>query len=85
MLSDKQWLELYTSSVENRKDIIYIKDTLEDDRRDIRDCQLKVNALEVNQGVQKGKVAFLAVSIAALLTVLTNAALWLFSHAGGGK
>lgn len=85
MLTNEQWLELYTTSVENRKDIVYIKGTLEDNREDIKECQVKVNALEVEESFRKGKVVFLAASVTAVLTVLANAALWLFSHAGGSK
>ena len=85
VLSDDQWDELYTASIENRKDITWIRKGMDLHTAEIKDCYSRVNDLEINQGVQRGKVAFLAVSITTFLTLVTNGAFWLYSHAGGAK
>ena len=85
MLNDDQWLELYTSSVENRKDLIYIKEAVEHHNTQIEDCSKRINVIEVDQGFRKGKVAYLAVMLSAVITVLVNGILWSFSFFGGSK
>ena len=85
VLSDDQWSELYTASIENRKDISWIRKEMDQHTIIIEDCRARVNDLEVNQGVQRGKVAFLAVTITTFLTLVSNGVFWLYSHAGGAK
>ena len=85
VLSDDQWNELYTASIENRKDISWIRKEMDQHTIIIEDCRSRVVDLEINQGVQRGKVAFLAVSITTFLTLVSNGAFWLYSHAGGAK
>jgi hypothetical protein len=82
MLTDKQWGDLYTASIENRKDIIWIRKALDRDDFRIEDCRKDIKALEINQGFRKGKVAFLAVTITTVFTVLANVVLWSLSHFG---
>jgi hypothetical protein len=85
MLTDKQWDELYTASIENRKDIAWIRKGMDFHTKEIEDCRVRVNDLEVNQGVQRGKVAYLAISLTAVCTVLVNGLLWTFNYFGGSK
>ena len=85
VLSSDQWNELYTASIENRKDISWIRKEMDQHTTIIEECRAHVNDLEINQGVQRGKVAFLAVSITAFLTLVSNGAFWLYSHVGGAK
>jgi hypothetical protein len=80
-LNEDQWTEMYRLSVQNGTNIEGIKDELSRFRVEIKDCSGRVNDLEINQGVQRGKVAFLAVSITAFLTIVSK----LYSHAGGAK
>lgn len=84
-LTDEQWDELYTTSIENRKDIAWIRKGMDQHTKEIDDCRDRVNDLEINQGVQRGKVAFLAVTVTTILTIASNAAFWLYGHVGGAK
>lgn len=85
MLSDTQWNELYTVSIENRKDIVWIRKEMDMHNVQIENCREGLKVLQIDQGFRKGKVVFVAASVTAVLTIVTNAALWLFSHIGGGK
>jgi hypothetical protein len=85
MLSDTQWSELYSSSIENRKDIVWIRKEMDMHNVQIENCREGLKALQIDQGFRKGKVVFVAASVTALLTVITNAALWLLGHSGGAK
>ncbi len=85
MLTDTQWNELYTASIENRKDIVWIREEMDMHNVQIENCREGLKALQIDQGFRKGKVVFLAASVTAILTIATNAALWLFAHTGGGK
>lgn len=84
-LNDEQWLELYTSSLENRKDIVYIKDTIEHHTDQIENCQKDLKAVEIDQSFKKGKVAFLAVGLTTLCTIIINSLFWTFNLIGGSK
>jgi hypothetical protein len=84
-LNEDQWTEMYRLSVQNGTNIEGIMDELSRFRVEIKDCNGRVNDLEINQGVQRGKVTFLAVTITAFLTIVSNGAFWLYSHAGGAK
>ena len=75
-------MELYTSSIENRKDIKYITEVINHNTKDIEECQKSVKEIEITQGVHRGKVAFLAVTLTALCTILVNSALWVIGRIG---
>lgn len=85
MLSDEEWRDLYTCSIENRKDISWIRKEVEMHQTMITESQEHINALEVRNSYFRGKVAYLAITLSALCTVVANACFWAFTHYGGAK
>lgn len=85
MLTNEQWLEVYTATIETQKDLVWVKDTLKNNHQDIDNCFNRVNELEKSQSVQKGKVAYLAITITALFTILANGIIWIFTGSGAPK
>lgn len=85
MLSDEQWKDIYTISVENRKDISWIRRELEMNHVEIDDCQSRISDIEIQRSFVRGKIAFLAVSLTTVCTILINACLWAFTRYGGAK
>jgi sulfur transfer protein SufE len=85
MLSDEQWKDIYTITVENRKDISWMREELERNHTEIDDCQSHINDIEIQHSFVRGKIAFLAISLTTVCTILVNACLWLYSHYGGAK
>ena len=82
MLNDKQWMEIYTASIETRKDITWLRKALECNKREIDECRENVKNLEVKHSFQKGKVASISIGLTALFTIIVNAALWIFTRWG---
>jgi hypothetical protein len=85
MLSDEQWNELYTSSIETRKDVAWILKGMDQHSNEIEDCRGRIQEIEIARSFARGKVAFLAVAVTALCTILVNACLWAFTHYGGAE
>ena len=85
MLNDKQWMELYTASIENRKDILWIREEIDSNNIEIGDCQKRINAMEIDHGFNKGKMASLVMLTTALVTIMVNGILWAFNALGGGN
>ena len=85
MLSDEEWHDIYTCSIENRKDISWIRKEIECDQKQLFDCQKKIRALEIKDSYIRGKVAYLAVGVTTVCTVIINACLWIFGYYGGAK
>lgn len=83
MLTDEQWLELYTATIETQKDMIWVKGTLENNHQDIDNCFKRVNALEIDDSFKKGKIVSLAMLVTALVTIMVNGVLWAFNSFGG--
>ena len=84
-LTNEEWRKLYTASIENRKDILWIRNGMDRHNLEIEKCREGVKALEIDRGFQRGKIVFLAASVTAVLTIATNAALWMFGYFGGIK
>ena len=84
-LTDNQWKELYTVSIENRKDISWIREKMETHQSQIGECRKDITALQVKDSYIRGKVAYLAVSVTTVCTVIINAFLWAFGCYGGAK
>jgi len=85
MLNEDQWMEIYTASIETRKDIVWIRKELNRNDKEIDDCRKNLNALEVSHSFKKGKVASLTILLTALITIMVNGVLWLFNSFGGTK
>jgi len=84
-LSEKQWMEIYTASIETRKDIVWIREELNRNDKEIEDCRKNLKALEVSHSYKRGKVASLTILLTALITIIVNAILWGFNALGGNK
>ena len=85
MLNDEQWMEIYTASIETRKDIVWIRKELNRNDKEIEDCRKSLKELEIEQGFKKGKMASLVMVTTALITIMVNGILWAFNALGGGK
>ena len=85
MLNEEQWMEIYTASIETRKDIVWIRKELNRNDKEIEDCRKNLKELEVSHSFKKGKVASLTILLTALITIMVNGVLWLFNSFGGTK
>jgi len=85
MLSDEEWRDLYTCSIENRKDISWIRKEMGTHQFQISECREDITALQIRDSYVKGKVAYLAISLTTICTIIINACLWAFTRSGGAK
>ena len=82
-LSDEEWTRMYEMTVKSNTDIGWIRKELVANGKDIKACNLRMNALTNEQAFLKGKMTRITVGIASICAVVVNGVLWAFNHFGG--
>jgi hypothetical protein len=81
-LTDEQWTKMYDLSVANSTHIMWIRETLENTTKDIKDCNKRLGILESEQAFIRGHMVRFAGGVAAICAIVVNGVLWAFSHFG---
>jgi hypothetical protein len=81
-LTEDQWTKMYDLSVANSTHIEWIRKTLENTTKGIKDCEERLGIVENEQAFIKGHMARFAGGVAAICAIVVNGVLWGFSHFG---
>lgn len=82
-LTEKQWAEMYKTSIQSGRDIVWIREELQANDADMKKCFDCITALKTKQAYMNGRMARIAAGIAAVCAIAVNGILWMFHYFGG--
>jgi hypothetical protein len=84
-LSETQEEEMYANTLTACTSITWIKERLEAGDKKLLDCDKRLNDLEVEHSLLKGRLGAFILGLTFIVSLLVNGILWAWSHIGGGK
>jgi len=84
-LSDKQLAELYKKTIENHRDIHWIREDLERGGIKFKEQDIKISKIAGEQAFIKGKLGAFVLFLTLCATIMVHGIAWLVSHLLGYK
>ena len=79
-LSEKQLEELYKKTIENHRDIHWIREDLEKGGKTFTKHEKKINKIEGEQALLKGKIGAFVLFLTLCGTIMVHGIGWVVSH-----
>ena len=84
-LSKEQEEEMYANTLTACNSITWIKERLEKGDKRLDDCNKRLNDIEIEHSMLKGRLGAFILGLTFIVSLLVNGILWAWSHLGGGK
>ena len=82
-LSKQQEEEMYANTLAACTSITWIKERLEKGDKRLDDCNARLNDLEIEHSMLKGRLGAFILGLTFIVSLLVNGVLWAYSHFGG--